>query len=324
MIRVGIVGTGGMGTVHRTNYQYIEGCLVAAVCGNQEKAREWGVPGYREITRMAREERLDLIDICTPTYLHYGQVKEALKLCSVICEKPLALTSREAEDLFRTAEEYGHHLYVAQVLRFFPEYKILEKMVKEGSCGRMLDGYFWRLSSKPAWTSGGWMTDRKKSGLVPYDLHIHDLDFAVSLFGMPKKYQVTAARGPEDEMAQQYRFCYEFENAGTVHMCAEAAWYRGNYTWSAGYRVCFERGVLEARDGKAVLYREGQEPRELDTSQKRLIPTGINVPPTGVYLEELEHFVSCARRNVDSEIVRREQVTGVLSLLERIDGEGEL
>ena len=71
MIRIGIVGTGGMGTVHYTNYQYIEGCQVAAVCGNQEKAREWGVPGYREISRMAREEGLDLIDICTPTYLHY-------------------------------------------------------------------------------------------------------------------------------------------------------------------------------------------------------------------------------------------------------------
>ena len=42
MIRVGIVGTGGMGTVHYTNYQYIEECQVAAVCGNREKAE--GLP----------------------------------------------------------------------------------------------------------------------------------------------------------------------------------------------------------------------------------------------------------------------------------------
>ena len=42
MIRVGIVGTGGMGTVHYTNYQYIEECQVAAVCGNSEKAEKWG------------------------------------------------------------------------------------------------------------------------------------------------------------------------------------------------------------------------------------------------------------------------------------------
>lgn len=40
MIRVGIVGTGGMGTVHYTNYQYIEECQVAAVCGNSEKAEK--------------------------------------------------------------------------------------------------------------------------------------------------------------------------------------------------------------------------------------------------------------------------------------------
>ena len=52
MIRVGIVGTGGMGTVHYTNYQYIEECQVAAVCGNREKAEKWGVNDYSDITEM--------------------------------------------------------------------------------------------------------------------------------------------------------------------------------------------------------------------------------------------------------------------------------
>ena len=173
---------------------------------------------------MAREEGLELIDICTPTYLHYEQVKEALEWCSVICEKPLAFTAREAKDLFETAKRRGHHLYVAQVLRFFPEYQVLRKRVLDGSCGRMLDGSFWRLSVRPAWTSGGWMMDRKKSGLVPYDLHIHDLDFAVSLFGMPRSRQFTAARSRDDTMDQQYRFYYEFLDQGRpVHLCAEAS-----------------------------------------------------------------------------------------------------
>lgn len=308
--------------MHYTNYQYIEGCQVAAVCGNQEKAREWGGPGYREISRMAREEGLDLIDICTPTYLHYEQVKEALEWCSVICEKPLAFTAREAKDLFETARRRGHHLYVAQVLRFFPEYQVLRKLVLDGSCGRMLDGSFWRLSVRPAWTSGGWMMDREKSGLVPYDLHIHDLDFAVSLFGMPRSRQFTAARSRDDTMDQQYRFYYEFLDQGRpVHLCAEASWYRGNYPWSAGYRVCFERAVLETKDGKVWLYREGQEPEEQDISQKRLIPTGINVPPTGVYLEELEHFIRCLAEDRDSDLVKEEEVAGVLSILEEMNRE---
>lgn len=322
MIRIGIVGTGGMGTVHFTNYQYIEGCRAAAVCGSREKASAWGLPCYTDISEMAQKEHLDVIDICTPTYLHYAQVKEALNWCSVICEKPLTLTRREAQELFEEAQRQGHHLYVAQVLRFFPEYRALAQIVQEMRYGRVLDGYFRRLSAKPAWTSGGWMMEKRKSGLVPFDLHIHDLDFLVSLFGIPQKHGYTSARGPEDDMAQQYRFFYEFvQEQAPVPVCAEASWYRGNYPWSAGYRVCFEHAVLEADGGGAVLYRENSGPEALDLTQRRLIPTGINIPPTGVYLEELEHFLSCIREDRESEQIRQEQILGVLEILEEIDRE---
>lgn len=320
MIRIGIVGTGGMGTVHYTNYQYIEDCKTVAVCGNPEKARSWGVQAYSDISKMAEKERLDVIDICTPTFLHYRQVKEALQWCDVICEKPLTLSAREASELFEVAGRTGHHLYVAQVVRFFPEYKVLEKIIREKPYGQILDGYFWRLSEKPEWASGGWLTDRRKSGLVPFDLHIHDLDYIVSLFGMPEKEMYMEARSPGENMAQQYRFLYEFKQEDTpVHVCAEASWFAGNYPWSAGFRVCLERAVLEASGGTVTLYQEGKEPEVLDTAEKRKIPTGINVPPTGVYLEELEHFLTCVREKRDSDIVKKEEVLGVLSILEKIN-----
>lgn len=322
MIRIGIVGTGGMGTVHYTNYQYIGGCAVAAVCGNREKAAAWSVPCYSDLSEMAKKEKLDVIDICTPTFLHYSQVKEGLKYCSVICEKPLALTRKDGKELFEEARKCGHHLYVGQVLRFFPEYKVLEKIVREKTCGCVLDGYFWRLSAKPAWTSGGWMMDKNKSGLVPFDLHIHDLDYMIGLFGAPEKTAFTKAQAREDDMAQQYRFCYEFMQDGIpISLCAEASWFRGNYPWSAGYRVCFEKGVLEARGGEAVLYREGKEPEVMDTWEKRKVPTGINIPPTGVYLEELEHFLSCLQKDADSELIKEEQILAVLGVLENINKE---
>ena len=66
---------------------------------------------------------------------------------------------------------------------------------------------------------------------------------------------------------------------------------------------------------------EGQEPEEQDISQKRLIPTGINVPPTGVYLEELEHFIRCLAEDRDSDLVKEEEVAGVLSILEEMNRE---
>ena len=79
--------------------------------------------------------------------------------------------------------------------------------------------------------------------------------------------------------------------------------------------------MLEARGGEAILYREGAEPEILDTSEKVKIPTGINIPPTGVYLEELEHFLDCVRKDEDSGRIKREQVLGVLKFLENINQE---
>ena len=57
----------------------------------------------------------------------------------------------------------------------------------------------------------------------------------------------------------------------------------------------------------------------LDTSEKRKIPTGINIPPTGVYLEELEHFIRCFQKDKDSDMIRHEQVLGVLEYLEKVN-----
>lgn len=43
-----------------------------------------------------------------------------------------------------------------------------------------------RLSGIPKWSWDDWMRDEKRSGLVPFDLHIHDLDFIVYAFGKPE------------------------------------------------------------------------------------------------------------------------------------------
>ena len=43
-----------------------------------------------------------------------------------------------------------------------------------------------RLGAYPAWSWDNWMMDEKRSGLVPHDLHIHDLDFLVYAFGKPE------------------------------------------------------------------------------------------------------------------------------------------
>ena len=147
MINIGIVGAGGMGTVHHSNYRHLDGCAVVGVVdpspAGRERAAQWGVPCYESITDMVEAGGVDVVDICTPTFLHRDNVMESLSLGkTTIVEKPCALTRADAEAMFALAEEKGVNLYVAQVLQFTREVEVLRKLVREGTYGRPLDAVF--------------------------------------------------------------------------------------------------------------------------------------------------------------------------------------
>ena len=187
-MRIALVGAGGMGTCHYMNYRHIEGAQVVALVGRGERdrahAEQWGLPLYTCVDEANRREQIDLFDVCVPTYLHKAIVLEALACKKpVICEKPIALHVKDAQEMFDAAQANGVQLYVAQVLQFTREVEQLHRIVDERLYGQPLDACFERLSQRPAWSEGNWLFDRDKSGLLPFDLHVHDLDVIVSVFG---------------------------------------------------------------------------------------------------------------------------------------------
>lgn len=320
MIKIGIVGIGGMGTVHYSNYKHIEGCrVVAAVCGSEqsrEKAKELGLTPYADIASMVRGEEIDVIDVCTPTYLHKQHVLESLGLGKhVIVEKPAALHKKDAEEMFAFAAEKGLLLFVAQVVRFAKESEILYDAVKSGKYGKPLDGYFARLAGRPQWIKGGWLFDKEKSGVLPFDLHVHDLDLIISLFGKPGRFSCTSCGRPEAGIREQYRFNYTFEN---LNVTAEAAWFNVNYPFRASWRVYFEKALLENDGAKVTLYRPGEEPFVYDLEEKVAVSTGINLPATGMFYNELSHFMTCIEKGVSSDRVSSDQIIAGVEIMEEI------
>ena len=318
MIKIGIVGIGGMGTVHYHNYLHLEDCEVAGFVTRSQsgkaKAAQWGVPSFDDIQTMVKETGVQVVDVCTPTYLHKDHVLQALEAgAHVIVEKPCALSRADAQEMFALAQKKGLHLYVAQVLQFSREIEVLRQLVEEQPYGKPLDALFQRLSARPDWAQGGWLFDRSKSGLVPFDLHIHDLDVIASLFGVPQEAQCWASGGGEEQVPELYRWEYR---CGQVHVAAEAGWLKACIPFTAVWRVYFEKAAV-IYDGQTVTaYPYGGEPVVYDTEEKVKIPTGINVPPTGWYLRELGHFLDCLRRDEDSPLVPPERVLAVLDLLE--------
>ena len=319
-LRIGIVGGGGMGKVHYANFKEIPGAEVVALCDKAPSAREtatqWDVACYTTITEMVREADVDVVDICTPTFLHHDMVMEALLLGKdTICEKPIALSLADAKEMLATAGEKGCHLYIAHVMQFTKEIQALHKLVATQEYGKVLDASFERLSACPKWAVGGWLFDKSKSGLLPFDLHIHDLDVIVSLFGKPKTFSASTCQGRDKNYPEHLRVNYDY---GDFHVNGEAAWFNADFPWTARWRVYFENAVV-LNDGKTMTaYEFGKEPRVFDCRDEVEISTGINVPPCGWYYNELSHFVECIREGVPTPLVTKEQILTVLEILEEI------
>lgn len=323
MLRIGIVGAGGMGTVHRSNYAYMKDCQVMAVVGrtkqDEERAAEWGLPLYDDIDSMLNQEEIDVVDVCTPTFLHKEHVIKSLSRGKhVITEKPIALSASDAKEMFDLAREKGVQLLVGQVLRFYRESQILKQLVEDQRYGKVLDATFERLSACPRWAQGGWLFDKSKSGHLPFDLHIHDLDLMVSLFGKPEEFQFTSCGNNNKDYREQYRFFYRYQD---FHVVAEAAWFNADIPFTARWRVYFEHAVVINDGTRLVAYQFDREPLVFDTEERIKIPTGINVPPTGVYLEELEHFTECIRNRRPSERIKEDEIMTVIEILEQISKE---
>ena len=322
-IRVALVGTGGMGKVHYANYQYLPEYEVAAVCDSApasvKLAEEWNLPHFTGISEMLAAVDADLVDICTPTFLHHDMVMESLSHGkNTITEKPIALSLKDAREMLDEAEKQGCQLYVAQVLQFTKEVAALREAVKSGIYGKPLDAYFERLSACPRWAADGWLFDVKKSGLLPYDLHIHDLDVIVSLFGKPESFSFTSCSGPGKNYPEQFRISY---NYGDLHVGGEAAWFNADIPWTARWRVYFENGMM-INDGTSLkAYQFDHEPVTYDITDEVMVSTGINVPPCGWYYNELKHFAECIRENKPSPYVTREQLLTVMEILEEISAQ---
>lgn len=321
MLKIGVIGIGGMGNVHINNIGRIDFAKVTALCDispqAQQKADEIGASLFTDIDQMMAESNLDAVCVCTPTFMHYDHIKKVISHgVNVITEKPLALSSLQAKALFDLASEKSVMIFVAHVIRFWNEYALLRDIIRDERYGKVLDAEFLRLSACPKWVKGGWLFDKEKSGHIPFDLHIHDLDFIVSVFGKPEKYAFTSSGNKNKDYKEHYRFTYIYSDKTVV---AQASWYNADIPFKAGFRVYFENAVVEYVGDRMMAYSFDFEPVQLNAGETLKVETGINVPATDAYYNELLHFLECVLDNRPSDMFSQEELMTVIEILEDIN-----
>ncbi len=302
MVRVGLVGLGFMGQQHFTIYDGMDDAEVVAVCdkipervaetapsigGNIGEATELDLSAqvrYVCLDEMLEDGELDCVDICTPTHLHAEMTVAALEAGNhVVCEKPMARTEAQCAEMIAAAESTGNMLFIAQCIRFWPEYEVLQAMIDDGSLGEVRAARFVRQSPPPGWASDGWLLDPELSGGALLDLHIHDVDFIISAFGMPNAVSAHAVNILSEGAAVDHvDTTYIYDD---LVCTAQGGWVMpDSYPFEMGFQVLGTEGLLEfslAKDPPLQFFPFEGEPYAPEYQ-----------PGTG-YENELAYFVEC-------------------------------
>lgn len=316
MLKIGMVGMGGISKSHVGSWKRIPEAQIAAVCDIRPEnantaAQVTGARAYTDFEEMLAHESLDILDICLPTYLHADFAVRALNLgINVLTEKPISLKYEDVDRVYGAAQKNGRNFMVAQVVRFWREYCVLKDAYDSGRYGKLLSGHMARLGHTPRWSWDDWMCDPARSGLVPFDLHIHDLDFMVYTFGEPEK--LTCDRTGNDQ--QDYiHAVYQYPG---FFICAEAAWFNCQYKFHSSFRFQFEHAVLEF-DGKTLTtYLENGDTHTL--APETGAENGLDLPDCDAYYNEIRYFTDCVLAGKPCDKVKPEELKTVLRLIDRL------
>lgn len=191
-LRIGVLGAGAFSTFAARAFTKIKGVSIVAVTDQNAATAEHLATSVDAIIlpdfeTMLRDERVDLVYIGTPPFLHYDQSKQALQAGKhVICEKPAALRTSEAEELAEYARS-RNLLYVVNLMqRYNPLYAFVQTIIEEHWLGDFLHGYFENYARDTQLTPDHWFWNREKSGGIFIEHGVHFFDMFSGWFGEGK------------------------------------------------------------------------------------------------------------------------------------------
>ena len=299
-LRVGVVGTGFMGETHVAAWA-AEG--IRAVIHDVDAGRA-ATLADRYGARMAatREELLgavDVVDVCTPTHLHAEVAIAAARAgCHVICEKPMARTLADAEAMLAAARDAGVRLFVAHVVRFFPEYVAARSAVLDGAIGEPGVLRLTRASFRPRHPAGHWFFDHAKSGGIVLDLMVHDLDFARWIAGDVVAVHCRSASVAYPGAGVDHAVAILTHRSGAISHVS-ASWGYAPPTFTTSFEIAGSHGLIEQSSAATAPVMPSLLAGASDGGTTALADTALAGDP---FRLELAEFARAIRDGTDARI----------------------
>lgn len=257
MIRVGILGAGTMAAVHAQAWQ-AAGATVTGVWSHSEaglaqRAAQLGVRPFPNVDSLCAE--VDLIDICTPSDSHHTYALQAARAGRhVVCEKPIALTLRDAQSMIQACRAAGVELFVAHVARFYPEYRAAQAVLASGEIGDLSVLRLRSTSSVPSKSHDNWYLDPARSGGLLLDLMIHDFDTALWLGGPVNRISARAVQPYRPDWAGDYALITLRFASGAIAQL-EGGWIYPQGVFRTSIDIAGTAGLVEYHSDQAVTLR---------------------------------------------------------------------
>lgn len=317
MIKVGLVGYGFMGHMHAQCYKASGDAKIVAVTDVEQDRRDeakskLGCQAYADINDMLASTEIDLVDVCTPTYLHESCVIPAARAGKdIMCEKPMSITLDSCDRMIDAVNSTGVKMMVGQVIRFWPEYQVLKEIVDSGEYGKILWVSAKRLSAPPDWAWQGWLGDPEKSGGGILDLHIHDQDYVSYLIGSPKMIDARGTAGPGGGIDQVMALGWE-HNDGAKSYVEGSLMMAPTYPFTMYLLVACERCSIKldtTASPTLMVYPAEGEPYAPELPEPEVgesTETSGNVGSLGGYYNEIKYFLNCIKSDRKPNIVTPE------------------
>lgn len=149
-VRSGVIGLGFIGEIHARAIRAAGGTLVAVADTSPERSEagarrlgaSWGAP---DADALLASPDVEVVHICTPNHLHAPLARRAIAAGKhVVCEKPLATSRADAEDLVQQAREAGVVTAVPFIYRYYPLVREAQARIEQGATGpiRLIHGSY--------------------------------------------------------------------------------------------------------------------------------------------------------------------------------------
>jgi UDP-N-acetyl-2-amino-2-deoxyglucuronate dehydrogenase len=206
-LRFGVIGCGVIGTTHAEAIAAVDDAELVAVCDEDRQRAEalaarYDVRPYADLDQMLAREKLDIVNICTPSGLHSAAACAAMRSGRhVLVEKPIEITLDAIDEMLRVQKETGVKLGVVFQHRFDPASQRVHALAHDGAFGRLSLGtaqlLWWR--SQKYYDSGAWRgTWKLDGGGVLMNQTIHTIDLLLWTMG-----PVRSVRAYADTLAHQ-------------------------------------------------------------------------------------------------------------------------